>query len=115
MQINIVFQQLSLLQTGTVAEVTDKTVTEIINGLSVHIFPNFRSVVEIFDKSTCQGIPVLEHSVGLNTRGGMKQVLNFAKRYVSFRDNLSSRFDYFILKLCKKFRISPCISIPVTF
>ena len=58
-----------------------------------------------------QGIPVLEHSVGLNTRGRidsdgtckniLKQALNFAKSYVAARDNLSSRFDCFTLKLYK--------------
>ena len=48
------FQHSCLIQTGTIAENNDKTLTEMINALSVHLFPNFRSV---------------EHSVGLNTRG----------------------------------------------
>ena len=88
MQINIVFQHLSLIKTGTVAENNGKTVTEMINHLSAHLFPNFRSVVEIFDMSTYQGIPVLEHSAGLNTRGrndsdDLKQVLNFTKKNIA--------------------------------
>ena len=64
MQKNIMFQQLSLIQTGTVTENNDK--------------------------STYQRIPVLEHWVELDTgernvsdgsaKNVLKQVLNFAKK-----------------------------------
>ena len=41
-QINIMFQQSCLIQTGTVAENNHKTLTEMINHLGAHLFPNFR-------------------------------------------------------------------------
>ena len=101
-----------MIQIGTVAENNDKTVTEMNNHLSEQLYPNFRSVVEIFDKS------ILEHSVRLNTRGRndrdgtsrnvLKQVLNFCKETLqtALHDNVSSRFDCFTLNLCQKFQVT---------
>ena len=40
----------------------------MIDCLSVNFFPDFRSIVELFDKTTYQGVPIQESSNGVTTR-----------------------------------------------
>ena len=110
--INIMLENISSSQAEIVTESYHVHVIERIN-----LFPNFRSIVEIFVKSSYQGVPIIEQSVGVITRerqndcnlplnNVFKKLLDFGKMYVAaIRDNITSRFDCATLTICRKFQM----------
>ena len=103
-QVKCMLDQITFIN-NEIDEEADKSLGVIIHLLNCNLFPSFRKAAEIADNETFQGISVsrvlglLDHDVltrgraadmsnSLTKRNKLKQLLNFAKQYITVpRDN----------------------------